>query len=247
MVAVQPLPSVLALLGQDAAAPLPDFQPPISADVRRLHPVAYYWQRVRPTQVGAAAHVAVVSNPQFGTDSSPGFATGVAAHIGYGDHWRLTLGGTFLTWNFKREIEDGEVPTDEFPIAAPDAPSDVLHEIYGRFRYLQVPVGLEYVFFKSAKFRPMLGMAAVAQRPLASQLQYEYKAGTTEYKVTTTGVLPADWSLSHLRLTLGGYMGHHPRRRFFLLGSAQWDTQSGGYGYQHPLFISLTAGIHHQF
>lgn len=74
----------------------------------------------------------------------------------------------------------------DYPTIHPDDPNDQLHEIYVDLDYLQVPIGLKYIFRTDKKMRPYMSMSLVARQAKRQHLTYEYISMFQEYYVART-------------------------------------------------------------
>ncbi len=126
------------------------------------------------------------------------FLVGLNTSVAFPGNRSLSVGAEFMQMNF--ELKDPAQFAD-FPVLDPETPSDVLHELKGRFSYLQIPVMLHQRFSLSKKMKAGFGAGVVAYRPLAQRLSYEYIGNGAEYYLRST-FKNGEFSIDNLRLGL---------------------------------------------
>jgi len=107
-------------------------------------------------------------------------AIGLIGEVEFTKNTRLQVGLDYLSTALKAETQE---EFSLFPPATPDAPSDILSELYGDFIYLQVPLTFKYIFQPDKRWKPSVGIGIIARLPLKEQLTYEFFNGQIgEYK-----------------------------------------------------------------
>ena len=112
----------------------------------------------------------------------------------------LEVGVELLNMDF--ELKDNPEKFSIFPVANPNDPTDVLHELKGNLRYVQIPVSIRQRFMSNRKFRPSVALGLVAYRPLRQRFVYEYIDATDEYKLENTFTI-GSFSVDNIRVALG--------------------------------------------
>ncbi len=210
----------------------------------------YYLYKMQPTHFALGTGIGMVS--VFGINNSilSSLSMNIDAAIGYGENLNLTISGEYLRWKFEKEFEDEDDQQEiyeDYPEAPPNSPEDKLHELYGDFKYIQIPIGLEYTLFSNKRLRPYFGFGVTAQRALRSQLIYEFKPASGEYKITKDNLLPNSFELKSAWGSLGIQyeLGDHWRIR--LGGSAQFDLEKGAYKYENLQLLKIKGGLKYKF
>ena len=215
--------------------------------IKKKKGLHYYIYKMQPTRFALGIDYGLVNVADFGAGNS---AIGLDAAIGYGKNLNLIIGAEYLQWNFKKGFEEedkGEIP-EGFPAVTPNSSGDELHELYGDFKFLQVPVGLEYTFFSNRRLRPYFGLGVIAQRALSAQLVYEYKTPSdNEYKIRRNNVLPNNFELKSAWGSLGIQYEFGDYWSFRLEGNAQFDLEKGKYKYEGLQFYKIKGGMEYRF
>ncbi|MEL6924759.1 MAG: hypothetical protein AAFO94_12000 [Bacteroidota bacterium] len=138
--------------------------------------------RLLPNGFSLSGNVGTLFHFNFLGDSE-NFLGGLSTGVHFGNRFRLLVGAESLWLNFKSEVDE-ESQQIEFPDLAPKDPQDVLTEVDGRFRYLQIPFGLQYRLPLPWKVRTHLGLGLIAQRNNYGELEYEFAGNREEYKIS---------------------------------------------------------------
>ena len=117
-------------------------------------------------------------------NSSGGNLIGINTEIQFIKNTSLLLGVERINAQIKIS-DDDPAGFDKYPIATPNEPGDILHELKGDFNYLQIPVGIKKSFLNKNKLKPFASLGLVALRPYKQAFVYEYINGTGEYKLTS--------------------------------------------------------------
>ncbi len=139
----------------------------------------------------------VYSSNAFGAS---GYALGLNAAIELPAGQSLGIGAEWLNVDFK--IEGDPATFALFPIANPNDPTDVLHELKGSFSYLQIPVVVKQKLRLDKNLKPFFTAGLVAYKPLSQKFIYEYIDGTGEYKLNME-FNDGEFSVDNFRLGVG--------------------------------------------
>lgn len=209
----------------------------------------YYMHRIQPTDFSLSGNYGLVGVARFNKRNGVNSIVGLQAAVGYGKNLHLVLGADYLQWAFKQEMEDDD--DDEhggkFPKVSPDLPGDKLHEIYGEFRYAQIPVGLKYTFSSDRKIWPSIGFGVAARKAVRSQLAYDFLSTSSEYKIYLSDVLPNTFELKSAWGSLGLQYRWTDHWQLLLDGTAQVDFEKGEYKYENLQLFMLRAGVQYSF
>ena len=161
----------------------------------------------------------------------------------------FVLGGLFffqkyqsLNQNF--ELKD-EAIGNRYPITIPDGPLDVLHELKGRFSYLQIPIELKKEFRGGKIFQPYLHFGFSAVRPLTQNFTYEYINALGEYKKTQNFKSGA-FTISNLRAGFGGEFTFSEKYTVGFGAYYQHGLEVGEGEYFKLRYWGLQAGMQYQ-
>lgn len=130
----------------------------------------------------------------------PGRSFGINAELHFIKNVHLRLGIERLSMNF--ELKDAAIG-NRYPIANPDDPLDVLHELKANLSYLQIPIELKKGFRDGKFFQPYLHVGFSAVGPLTQKFTYEYINAGGEYK-TAQSLKNGVFSINNLRAGFGG-------------------------------------------
>ncbi|HFA48410.1 MAG TPA: hypothetical protein ENJ95_05255 [Bacteroidetes bacterium] len=210
----------------------------------------YYMYKMQPTHFSLGAGYGMVDILKFGAGKRDIFARWDAT-IGYGKNINLLTGLEFLKWEFVEEYQkeaDETLIFKDYPEELPNSPTDELDEIYIDFRYIQIPVGMEYVFSNQNRWRPFIGSGLMAQRAFRSRLTYEYeRLDNSDYKKQKDNILPNSFVLKSAWSSFGIQYAPGDHWSFRLEGSAQFDLEKGKYKYEGLQFYKLKSGLKYRF
>lgn len=206
----------------------------------------YYLYKMQPTRFGLAGG----AGRAFSIDGEGGGAGlfGLEAHLGYGEHLALTLGAEYLHWSLNISSSDSET-LGKYPETQPNEPGDQLHEMYGDFHFLQIPIGLEYTFSKEKRWRPIIGLGLLAQQALRSRLTYEfdYASASGDYKIRQDNLLSQQFEVPAVWGIIGTQVRLHQHWHLRLLASLQWDLDGGEYPYEKLNLLKIRGGVQYAF
>lgn len=155
------------------------------SDIDRINPL---WALV-PTglQLGVNWGPVGIINTTLGNNNVK--TIGLLGEVEFTKHTRLQFGLEHLSTQLKAE---GAEELSKFPAPMPDDPTDIISELYGDFKYLQIPLTFKYVFQPEKRLKPSFGIGMIARLPILKQLEYEFvNAQRGEYKqvqrLTTDG------------------------------------------------------------
>lgn len=209
----------------------------------------YYTQKLQPTNFALAGNYGLVGVARFNKRNGVNSIVGLQAAVGYGKNLHLVLGADYLQWAFKQEMEedDDDEHGGKFPEVSPDLPSDKLHEIYGDFRYAQIPIGLKYTFSSDRKICPSIGFGVAARKAMRSQLAYDFLSTSKEYKIYLNDVLPNAFELKSAWGSLGLQYRWTNHWQLLLDGTAQIDFEKGEFKYESLQLFMLRGGVQYSF
>ncbi len=211
----------------------------------------YYLYKARPTRFSlGSGYGQYVAN--FGTGRGFNFFSGIEAEIGYGKNLNLTIGAEYLHWDFDSDVEEDDDHEEHdvyegFPVVLPTDPDDVLSELYGDFKLIQIPVGLKYVFSEKWKLRPIVGFGVLAQRALRSQLAYGFLTINDEYNINRNNLLPNSFELNSMWGDLGIQYSLNDHWSVQLEGIAQLGVGNGKYKYENLRLFKIRWGLKYDF
>ena len=172
---------------------------------------------------------------------------GIQAEGGFNNNLSWIVGTEYLSSSFGQLFNDVDINTiSGFPIISPNASADKLHEIYGRFNFFQIPLGLKYAFLKDNKIRPYLGAGVVSYLPVKSNLEYEFLS-PAEYYLQRNDVLPSKFKTADFWTSIGAYYLYDNKWRFTLEGSFQKSFKSKLYIYENHQFLKWNLGAQYKF
>lgn len=123
-------------------------------------------------------------NPLLDADAIWGRMYGVQGELHYGRHLRLLTGLEMLQLRYK--LLEHSVSLPNYPIVHPDNSQDVFTYLKADMQYLQIPIGVKYVFNPDRILRPHTSIGIIARRPLHQNLAYEFLGIMHEYYVNRT-------------------------------------------------------------
>ncbi|MCB0639969.1 MAG: hypothetical protein KDC54_25280 [Lewinella sp.] len=208
-----------------------------------------YLRPVQPTYLALAATAGPFWSLNLSEhESCHCYGGAIRAEIGYAFPLRLVTGGELLNQDFQLHPEDEEEHYEHhYPVLPPNDPADQLHEVYGNFRYLQLPLGLQYRFAEQRAFSPYLGAGVMATRPLRSSLQYEYRGPGYDYYISGNDWLPKELALTDAWATAGLQWQWSTHWRLMLEGTYQWRVAEAPYAFLKHQLVQLRAGLGYQF
>lgn len=172
---------------------------------------------------------------------------GIQAEGGFNSNLSWVVGAELLSSNFGQRYNEVDINTiTGFPIISPNASTDKLHEIYGYFNFLQIPLGLKYAFLKDNKVRPYLGAGVVPYLPVKSNLEYEFLS-PAEYYIQKNDVLPSKFKTADFWTSIGAYYLYNNKWRFTLEGSFQKSFKTSLYEYENHQFLKWSLGVQYKF
>lgn len=195
---IEPIPS-LSLLGERfnkaQLLPLSDHFFALSAkNNENINPLWYFI----PTGFQAGINWNPISRINLPGSNNNAKTIGLTGEIEFTKNTRLQFGIDYLNVPLKAESIE---TLNQFPSMMPNDPADILNELYGNFKYLQIPITLKYVFQPNKKWKPSIGIGMIARLPIKEQLKYEYiSAQTGEYslfqELPASGFTTKNWRAS---------------------------------------------------
>lgn len=130
------------------------------------------WAAVRPrsVQIGAVFNPwnRFIINGRVRKSSSKG----VGLDFNYGRNWRISTGLEYF--KVYQELDAMNDDISYYPIAKSDDRRDVLEEVSLDAQFLQIPLGVKYVFMPKKFLRPYLHASVLARRVLRQNFSYTY-------------------------------------------------------------------------
>ncbi len=214
----------------------------------------YYLYKMQPESFALSGNVGQYI-ATYGTGRGVNFTSGLEAEIGYKKNFGLVIGGEYMQWKFdkSRDHEEEEEEEEEhklenqFPTVQPDSDDDVLNEVYGDFKYVQVPIGIRYTFSNGKALKPSVGLGLAARYPLHSALTYEFLSNFDEYTRDLENVLEEKFELKSAWASVGLQYELNDHWNFALDGRALMDFDKGNYDYENLRLFSLRIGMQYVF
>lgn len=205
---------------------------------------------VTPNSYALSTHAGSFAALNIPLSEIQNFALGFDGVIQMSDHWDILIGGEYLINNFKQSFENGEMPDPSlFPLIPPSNVGDNLHEIYGKFQYLQIPFGIKHNFKYSGKVKPYLSAGLTASSVIKSDLIYEYINNGNEYTLINPNLLSSKLKLMNGWASVG--VTYDWKERWALIAelSSQFDISNAlfNYNYEEINFLKFRVGSRYQF
>ena len=193
---------------------------PVFRDYQRKS-ASYYFRKLIPNDINLTIYDAGFSNLNFkstaGTQNNSLY--GVRARLGYWRKWSLVLGLEALKSTFDI-YADRAGSADIFanlPTVNPTTPGDMLHEVVGEFRYLQIPFGLQCDLPIKGSFEAFVGAGLTFQKNRTSILTYDYFSTAAEYGIEKGNLIPPTFNLNSYWFDTG--------LRFYV--GSRWSLEAG--------------------
>jgi len=168
--------------------------------------------------------------------------------IGYGNNFGFLVGVEYITNSFEYylEAEERSNPEGLTPIPAKND-GDLLNEIYGDFKYVQIPFGIQYYFRDHKRLQPYIGLGLVAHKALKSEMLYEYLSIMEEYSFTENNLLTRDYILSDIWSSVGLRYHLNNKWAFLFQSSTQVTLNNHPLIYQNHQYFKWNVGLQYQF
>ncbi len=197
---ISPLETLVFGTAVESLRPLrPDFDPILNRELPEIEqpriPIHYHFT---PSGLGVDAHYSPLALLGEAPEGNA-FTLGARAAVEFPGDRRLLVGAEWFSFGFEEKDEAGFA---RFPVADPDDPTHVLHELKGRFSYFQIPLEFEQTLWQSQHFRSAISVGMVAYRPVRQQFTYEFLGGFEEHS-RSTSFRNGNFSIDNLRLGVG--------------------------------------------
>ena len=219
---------------------------------KKRKPADYYLTKLRPT--GAAisgyihrSHLLNLSSDINRARDWSELGRGLRFEISYGKPFSFIIGLENRSDNFDFLYENNEKLLIGFPDIPSGNPGDVLHEVYGEFKYIQVPFGIKYKLVSKGWLHPYVGLGLVSKKAVVSNLKFEYFSFMQEYYVERQNLIPEVFQVDDMWTILGFQFNLKNNWNLFVEGSSQFSLKQTGFRYENTQMIKWNLGIHYQF
>ena len=202
---------------------------------------SYYLMQMKPDRYSISANGGTFM--AFSSLKESNWNTSLQGEIGYGKKISLVFGAELLSYGLKLEKDDD---MSELPEPPDDVLGGTLKEIYGDFKFFQVPFGLKYSLFPKSRFRPFLGGGLISRKSIKSQLEYEMIATGDEYYLSSPNLLPGSFGIEAYWGAVGLQVGITKKINLMFESGTQIDLDSGTYPYENLRLLKFNAGIKYQ-
>lgn len=224
-----------------------DFSPVPAGKNKSQKNIDFFLLKLKPSSFSLSASAGTLAILNFGGKRKTNRLGNIRAEIGYGNRFSFVFGLEVINEKFKMEFKDPGEKMDGFPEAPPNNQEDVLHEIYGKFRYLQIPFGIKYSLMPNSRFHPYIGLGLISQKAIKSSLSYEYLAMMEMYHLSLDNVLPNTYKVEDFWATIGLQYELTKRWSLLLEGTSQVKLKQGIYKYENLQLLKWNAGIQYHF
>ncbi len=158
---------------------------------------------------------------------------GFRAKLDYTSRWSAIVGVELLRNNYDVYTDRLAIPDLLFrlPTVNPISAGDRLHEIQGRFRYLQIPIGAQYALPLGRQWELYFGAGGTFRKTQTSTLIYDYISNTNEYEIPKSNLIPTSFKLKSLWGEAG--LRYYVGNRWALEGAFGGQTDWKGKFYKH--------------
>jgi len=207
----------------------------------------YYLSKMSPRSFALSTYGGISYSLNIkGEDINPVF--GLRTEIGYNRNFSLLIGIEYLQNKFSYYVEDSASPdTQDLPNLAARNPGDLLHEIYGDFRFIQIPFGFKYTFKSKNFLKPYVGVGLVTHKPIRSRLTYEYLSIFEEYYVDADNLLASTFAINDAWSTVGFNLNYKKNWNFYLEGLLQMELSKQPFLYENHQYIRFNTGLQYLF
>ncbi|MFK7981362.1 MAG: outer membrane beta-barrel protein [Saprospiraceae bacterium] len=199
---------------------------------------------MRPTGFSLGVEGSLVELIDQKGDDKEGFVGGLTAEINFGNQLSMAIGGEYL--NLQNKLESGEHDFSAYPIVEPDNTADILKELKVKANYLQIPFGFKYRFREHSRFKPYLGIGAIARKPITKELKYEFRGLMDEYYVNQN-YSGNDFSVNTLRGDIGFEYKVYRNWNIYFEGTYDHDFRLSITDFEKVKYFNIRAGILYNF
>lgn len=224
---------------------------------KRRKGVGYYLSYAAPSQIsiGAIAGRSRQIDFDFGdyeTILSQNNKVGLRSEIGFGKQFGVLLGLEYFTNEYEVYTGDTKVGEEAVRMRFPDIPgrsdNDLLHEVVADFRYLQIPIGIQYHFLPTKKLQPYIGLGIISRKALRSKIAFEYLGMEEIYMEYNHRALPSSFQVQ----TAFGFLGfkYNLTKHWQLLFEGRLEEDFGGsadYYYEQIRVLKWHTGFQYVF
>ena len=194
---------------------------------------SYYLRKLIPNDFEVTAFDAGFINLNFRSPAGTQKNTlyGVRAKLNYWRKWSAIIGFESLksTFDIYADRAGSEEVFANLPVVSPTTPGDMLHEIVGKLRYFQIPVGLQLDVPIKGSFEAFVGAGVAFQKTRTSILTYDYFSLGDEYEIAKNQLTPPSFKLNSYWTETGV--------RFYV--SSRWSMEAavgGQFSFKNKLF-----------
>jgi len=228
----------------EISQPLVQKSPQFLEQRKKRKKVSDYLYPLRPQSFSLSAQGGISKSFNI-EESDDNTNAKINASIGYGSNFELLVGLEFLTNSFEYYLDRENI--NDFPRLDPNNSGDVLNEIYGDFKYIQIPFGIQYYFAPKSNLQPYIGLGLIAHKAIKSSLDYQYLSIMEEYLISQDNTLSPSFALSDMWSSIG--VRYHLNSNWALLveGSTQLELKKQPYLYQNHQYLKWNVGLQYQF
>lgn len=184
-------------------------------------------------------------NPILDADQTSGYTTGIQGEFKYGRHLRLVAGVELLRLRYK--LLNDATSIGNYPVVHPENPQDVFNYMKADMKYLQIPIGIKYVFNPGRILSPHTSLGIVARRPLKQHLDYEFLGLMREYYIDRSfkqGTFTNNTVWANLGVTY-----QHPNSKWGLSleGFYNHDFRKNAYEFEQLKYVSFKTRLFYTF
>ena len=202
------------------------------------------WAMVRPqsTQIGVNFNPwnRFMINGQIRKSSN----TAINVDLKYGRNWRISTGLEFF--KVYQEIDAITDDISYYPIAKSNDRRDILQEVALDSRFLQIPLGLRYVFMPDKFLRPYLHTSVLARRVLQQNFSYTYAERFDPHFLNRQFTV-SPFLFSGVKFGTGIEIDMYSRLSARLEGYYSRDFNNPAYQYDRLIYWGVNGGLNFEF
>ena len=199
---------------------------------KKLHPLSY----LVPIGFQAGLNWSPIGIGKLPGSNNNIKTIGISGDIRFSKNTSLQIGLDYLSVPLKAETA---ADLSQFPAIMPSDPADLFKEIYGDFKFLQVPLTFKYTFQADKKWQPTIGMGMIAILPIQQQLRYEFVSGGGGEYTLNQAVSSEAFYINNWRGTFG--IGYNFYKNYTLYAEGYYQYQFGEI--TNPYFQLRYAGL----